>query len=544
MGVILNELGRFDEAEASYRQAIALKPDYAEAHNNLGVTLNELARFDEAEASCEQAISLKPDFAEAYSNLGNPLKERGRLDEAEASCRQAIVFKPSLTQAHSNFGSVVQELGRFNEAAASFGRAIALEPQLFEPRNNLLFVLNYDPAVESAELVTEYEAFGEFISDLTKYHFTHEGVTPIRGRRIRVGYSSPDYKGHACRFFMEPIFRNHDRDQFELFAYSNTHNPDQHTERMRGYFDHWVDVVRMTDEEMAQRIYDDQIDILVDMAGHTKGNRLPVFAMRPAPIQASSSIGFGYTTGLSEIDYFLCDENLVPEGSEEYFSEEPYRLPAPGYAYEPPREETPEVSELPALRNGYVTFGSLTRTIRINDPLLRVWSEILEHVPNSRLRLDQKSFAHEGMRELFWQRLEGLGLPRERVELTCSTPHWNAYHDIDMTLDCWPHNAGTTTLESLWMGVPVLSKIDRASMGRIGAGALKPLGLEDWLVETAEAFVERAVSFASDIDALSKLRAELRGRVDKGPHLDAATATGHLENAYREMLSLVRRPNR
>jgi protein O-GlcNAc transferase len=157
-------------------------------------------------------------------------------------------------------------------------------------------------------------------------------------------------------------------------------------------------------------------------------------------------------------------------------------------------------------------------------------------VPNSRLRLDQKPFAHEGMRELFWKRLEGLGLPRERVELTCSPSHWSAYHDIDITLDSWPHNAGTTTLESLWMGVPVLSKMDRPSVGRISAAALKPLGLEDWLVETAEAYVERAVSFASELDALSKLRGELRGRVNQGPHLDAVTITGHLESAYRKML--------
>jgi predicted O-linked N-acetylglucosamine transferase (SPINDLY family) len=400
----------------------------------------------------------------------------------------------------------------------------------------LLFVLNYDHRLSAADLYGQYAAYGEAVSELTKHCFAHNERTPIGGRRVRVGYSSPDFRGHACRFFMEPLFRNHDRDQFELFAYSNTLNPDQHTERMKGYFDHWVDVVGMTDEEMAQRIYDDQVDILVDMAGHTKGNRLPVFAMRPAPIQASSCTGYAYTTGLKEVDYFICDENMVPEGSECYFSEEPWRLPAPAEPYDPPREEAPDVSELPALRNGYVTFGSLTRTVRINDPLLRVWSEILERVPNSRLRLDQKPFAHEGTRELFWKRLEGLGLPRDRVDLTCSPSHWTAYHDIDITLDCWPHNAGTTTLESLWMGVPVLSKMDRPSVGRIGAAALKPLGLEDWLVETAEAYVEKAVSFASDLDALSELRAELRDRVDQGPHLDAATITGHLERAYLEMI--------
>ena len=229
---------------------------------------------------------------------------------------------------------------------------------------------------------------------------------------------------------------------------------------------------------------------------------------------------------------------MVPIGSERYFSEEPLRLPAPAYTYEPPREDTPDVSQLPALSNGYVTFGSLTRTVRLNDPLLRVWGEILARVPGSRLRLDQRPFASEGMREFFWQRLEGLGIPRERVELSYSTPHWFAYHDIDITLDCWPHNAGTTTLESLWMGVPVLSKMDRPSMGRMGAAVLRPLDLDDWLVETAEAYVERAVSFASDLESLARLRAELRGRVEQGPHLRAATVTQNFESAFRQMAKM------
>ena len=537
LGNTLRELGRLDEAEASYRHAITLKADFAHALSNLGITLQELGRLDEAEASYRQAIAVKPSYAEAHSNLGITLQQLGRLDEAEASYKQAIALKPDYAEAHNNLGTTVQELGKFDEAEASFRRAIAIKPGYAEPRDNLLFAFNYDHRLTAADLYSEYIAYGEAVAKLTERSFAHDNRSSLSGRRIRVGYSSPDFRGHVCRFFMEPLFRHHDRDQFELFAYSNTSNPDEHTERMKGYFEHWVDVVRMTDEEMALRIYDDKIDILVDMAGHTKGNRLPVFAMRPAPIQASSSTGFGYTTGLSEIDYFICDENIVPFGSEHYFSEEPWRLPAPGYVYEPHADAAPDVSELPALHNGYVTFGSLARTVRINDPLLRVWGQILGCVSNSRLRLDQKPFAHAGMRELFWRRLEGLGIPRERVDLTYSTPHWNAYHDIDITLDCWPHNAGSTTLESLWMGVPVLSKMDRPSVGRSGAAALRPLGLDDWLVESEDSFIERAVAAASDLDSLSRMRSGLRQRLKQSPHLDAVVFAGHLENAYRAMIN-------
>ena len=538
LGVILEKLGRLEEAKESYREAIRLNADYAEAHYNLGNLLNTRENFKDAEQQYLEAIRCKPDHAQALCNLGSVMHALERYREAEARHREAIRLEPELAFAHNNLGNVLQELGHFEEAEASFREAIRIEPDYLTAYDNLLFMLNYDHRIDASELFREYEAYGEAVASLTKHRFDHADHPALDDRRLRLGYSSPDLRGHSCRFFMEPLFSSHDRDQFELFAYSNTRGEDKHTERLKGYFDHWIDVTQLTDEEMAQRIYDDQIDILVDMAGHTKGNRLPVFAMRPAPVQASSLIGYGYTTGLKEIDYCICDEHKVPIGSERYFSEAPLRLPAPASAYEPPREDTPDVSQLPALSNGYVTFGSLTRTVRLNDPLLRVWGEILARVPGSRLRLDQRPFASEGMRELFWQRLEGLGIPRERVELSYSTPHWFAYHDIDITLDCWPHNAGTTTLESLWMGVPVLSKMDRPSVGRMGAAVLRPLDLDDWLVETAEAYVERAVSFASDLESLARLRAELRGRVEQGPHLRAATVTQNLESAFRQMAKM------
>ena len=537
LGITLQKLFRFDEAEASYNQAIALKPNYVVAHYNLGITLQELGRLEEAEASYNQAIVLKPDLADAHNNLGNMLQNLGRLDEAESCYKQAIVSQPDLAEAHLNLGSTLHKLGRFDEAEVSLRQAIALKPDYVDAWDNLLFMLNYNPRLSSAELYREYEAYGTFVSSKTVRRFDHSNRLSTAGRRIRVGYSSPDFRDHACQSFMEPMFREHDRDQFELFAYSNTKKTDHHTERFKSYFDQWIDVSQLSDEAMAERIYDDGIDILVDMAGHTSGNRLVVFAMRPAPVQVGSAIGYAYTTGLKEMDYFIGDENLTPEGSEPYFSEELFRVPGPPFVYEPPHDTTPDVSDLPALREGYVTFGSLTRTSRLNDPLLAVWKRILDRVPGSRLRLDQKPFAAERMRELFWQRLEGLGIPRERVELTCSQPHWLAYQDIDITLDCWPHNAGTTTIESLWMGVPVLSKVDRPSMGCMGASMLKPLGLENWVVEDEAAYIEKAVDYASDLTALSKLRGDLRQRLEKNSLLDAAACTQKAEDAYRQMLA-------
>jgi len=498
-----------------------------------------LGRLDEAEASHRQTIKLTPSYAEAYINLGNTLKAQGRLEEVPRCYAQAIALEPNLIKAHNNLGSILQQLGRFDEAEASYRRAVMLKPDYIGARDNLLFMLNYAPLLSAAELYREYAAYGAHVSSVTTRHFGHSGGLSVSGRRIRIGYSSPDFRGHACRFFMEPMFRAHDRDEFELFAYSNTAKPDGHTDRLKGYFDQWVDVTQLSDEAMAERIYADGIDILVDMAGHTKGNRLPVFAMRPAPIQVGSAIGYGYTTGLKEVDYFIGDENLTPEGSEPYFSETLWRVPAPAFVYVPPRDVTPEVSELPALRNGYVTFGSLTRTVRLNDPLLGVWKVILDRVPGSRLRLDQKPFAVEGTRELFWARLEGLGIARERVELTCSQLHWDAYEGIDITLDCWPHNAGTTTVESLWMGVPVLTKVDRPSVGCVGASYLRPLDLDAWVAEDEEAYIEKAVAYASDLTTLAQLRDCLRHRLEGSSLLDAVGGTQKMESAYRQMVAKI-----
>ena len=535
LGITLHDLGRLDDSINVYKKALQLQPASAEIYNNIGVAFQSQGNLSDAIDFYLKALSLDRNYAGGYNNLGNALHEQGQLEGAMASYEKAIFLSPKDASAYDNLGSVYKDLGRYGEAYESYKKALSLKPDYLKCYDNMLFALNYDDRLNSAAVYREYEAYGEMISSLKKIQFDHSSHRPLSGRRIRLGYSSPDFRGHACRYFMEPIFRNHNRDQFELFAYSNTRKPDQHTDRLREYFDRWINVLPMSDEAMAQRVYEDQIDILIDMAGHTKGNRLLVFAMRPAPIQVASSIGYGYTTGLNEMDFYLADENMVPQSSEVYFSEKVLRLPAPGFTYEPPIDITPKISPPPILHNGYITFGSLTRIARLNDHLFGVWKEILDLVPNSRLRLDQKPFARENTREMFWRRLEGLGIRREQVELVCSSSHWDGYRDIDICLDCWPHNAGTTTLESLWMGVPVLTKIDRTSVGHLGAAMLRPLGLDDWVVKDERSYIQKAACFASDTILLSALRTTLRQRLETSSLLDAKEYTLHLELAYKNM---------
>lgn len=537
LGAILSATDRKSEALKANLRAVTLSPKDAFAHYNLGVTLKENGKLEEAIKSYAKAIDLNPKFSEAYNNLGNTLQEIGKLKEAESSLRKAIRLNPKYAEAYYNLGNVAQEMGRLNEAKKSYAQAISINPGYTHARDNLLFMLNYDPEISAEELFLEYQRYGEFINSTVKHEFDHSNRTQKFDRRIRIGYSSADFRNHSCSFFIEPMLDHHNRDRFELFAYSNTVGLDDKTQRIRNCFDHWIDVVKLSDSEMAKKIYEDEIDILVDLSGHTKGNRLTVFGMRPAPVQVSASIGYGYTTGVQQIDYFLGDNNLTPVGAERFFSEKIFRISEPSFVYRPPKKLVPSVSALPAMQNGYITFGSLTRIIRLNEPLLKVWKQILDHIPDSRLRLDQKPFKSVETRELFYRSLEQHGFDRKRVDLTYSQPHWQVYQDIDITLDCWPHNAGTTTIESLWMGVPVLSKLDRPSVGRIGASILKPLGLEDWIVQDEETYIEKAVTHSSDLTALSNLRQSMRQKLLGSSLLDAKMYADKLTTAYQKMLA-------
>jgi protein O-GlcNAc transferase len=533
LGAIEQDGGDETGAEHHYRAAIAADPGLVAAHTNLGLALANQRRWAESEAAFLRAVELQPDNAAAWHHLSRIALTQRRQDDAFAYLDKALAIAPDDANAIATLAAMHLEIGDLSTAIPIFERAMAIDPGYWGAHDSYLFALNYDHRLSPADVYAAYAAYGAKAKAATPATFEHAGRAPAAGRRLRIGYSSPDFREHACRFFIEPILRHHDRGAFELFAYAHVRDADAHTERFKTLFDHWVDVLKMTDAEMAQRVRDDGIDVLIDLAGHSAGNRLLAFAMRPAPV-AATYLGYAYTTGLAEIDHFIGDEDLAPPGSEPYFSENIWRLPAPSLTYEPPAG-TPETSVLPALRNGFVTFGTLSRLVRLNEPMLRVWKTVLDRVPNARLRLDQKPFFEAKTRDVFAAKLENLGIARDRVDLTFTSPHWDAYRGIDIVLDCWPHNSGTTTVEALWMGVPVLTKLDRPSVGRVGAALLNAAGLPDWIAEDEAAFVRKAVAFAADIDGLAALRAGMRDRLQRSPLMDARGLTRKMEAAFRAM---------
>lgn len=535
-GVILIQDNKLDEAEQLFWRALQLDPRNISARMNFA-NVRRLKK-DNVEASIEMLKSIidqQPDNHLVHLMLTSSYQDNMKFIKALGHAQTAVeVTGGKVDDALNAVATSHVVLGELEEATEFYQRSALVNPDNIVTGTAYLFTLNYDDRKSPADVFEEYKKHANKLRK-GKKALSHAKRGKIENRRIRIGYSSPDFYTHVVSFFIEPILRNHDKTRFQLFAYANVVQPDEHTMHLKKYFEKWVDVCQLSDDEMAQRIQDDGIDILIDLAGHTFGNRLPVLAMKPAPIQATY-LGFGYTTGLSEVDYFIGDENFSPVGSEEYFSEKVLRIGAPVYAYNPPRHRTPEVKEPPSLTKGYVTFGTMSRMIRLNNRLLLVWKQILDRVPGSKLRFDQKTFEDPETIEHFYKRLVGLGFSRDQVELVSTPEHWNGYHEFDIALDCWPHNAGTTTFEALFSGVPVISKRDRVSVGRLSDMVLTPLGLGDWVVDTEEEFVEKAVAMASDLPALAEIRAGLRKKMEESPFFDFKGRTRNLEEGYIEMV--------
>ena len=533
LSIALQILGKLDLAVASCYRALQIEPDFAEAHYNLGNVLKDLEKFEDAAASYRKALQIKPDYSQAQYNLGNALKALGQLDHAAASYRKVLQNKPDYAKAHSNLGNILAELGQHDHAVASFRRALQHSPNLSVAHNNLLFTLNYHPDKLGEEIFAEYLEYDK------QFGLPHRGTWCAHGnsrdtrRRLKVGYVSPDFCRHSTRHFLEPLLAHHDKAAVEIYAYAELHRGDEVTARYQGYADHWVPTVGMSDAALAERIRADGIDILVDLAGHNARNRLLAFARKPAPVSLSW-LGFGYTTGLSAMDYLLADEASIPTGSEALFSETPWRLETPSYVYRGV-QGMGEINPLPAAASGYVTFGTLTRAVRINHRTIRVWSALLKRVDGARLVIDSLNFKSTTMQGALAEKFATHGIGRERLEIGYHSPPWEILRNIDIGLDCFPHNSGTTLFESLYMGVPFVTLAGRPSVGRIGSSILQGLGHPEWIAGTEDEYVEVAATLAADLPRLASLRAGLRAEMETGPLMDEAGFARKVEAAYRAM---------
>jgi predicted O-linked N-acetylglucosamine transferase (SPINDLY family) len=533
LGLCMHDIGNFDESVKYFRKAISVLPDYVEPYSNIGITLQDQGELDIAIEYYNKAIAINPQFIQTYVNLGSVLIEQDQCDEAVKALNTALQINAQYVDAHYNIGNAYQNNLQYDQAIAHYRKALELKPDFHGAFNNLLFCANYHPDLSSEELYAYYPEYEEqFARSLYQEWRPHANDRDPQ-RRLKVGYVSPSFYNHSARHFLEPLLAHHDHSQVEVYAYAQLIGADEVTARYQSYVDHWIPTRGMSDAALAERIRADGIDILIDVAGHTGENRLLVFARKPAPVSLHW-LDFGYTTGLTAIDYYLTDAPTTPPGSEAYFAEQIWRLPTPAYAYRP-MEGMGEVGPLPAKRKGHITFGTLTRAVRLNYKLIRTWSQLLKAVPGSHLIINSGNFKSAAMQERVAEQFMAHGVAREQLEIGSSSPPWDVLRNIDIGLDCFPHNSGTTLFENLYMGIPFVTLSSRPSVGYLGASILHGVGHPEWIAENEEEYIAKAVGLAQDLPALAELRSTLRQQMQQSPLMDEVGFTRAVEQAYRQM---------
>lgn len=544
LGDALNARGRSGEAISNYQRATIFQPNFTAAHNKLGVALEQQGRFEEAVAAYQKILAIAPNAAGTYGNLCNVYTLLGDLDSAEASIRQALRLEPDSSVGYNNLGNVLKEQGRIEEATVCFRRALELKPDFVIAHSNLLMCLNYLPACSPAELLEAHKVWA-------RLHAAASGSVPVYrnppdpGRRLRIGYVSPDFRHHPVAAFLEPILKHHDSAAFDVICYANVARPDSATEHLRSLGRGWRNTYGLSDSQLVEMIRSDGIDILVDLAGHTGDNRLPVFSARPAPVQVTY-LGYPNTTGLSSIDYRLTDEVSDPVGDERYYTEKLCYLRNGFSCYAPP-VDVPEVALSPPCKNGTVTFGSFNNLLKINASVIDLWCRVLQSNPSARMII-LRHVLRGKVRERMYQAFSQRGIARERINLLCEVPeecrsavvgrsYFALYQHIDIALDTFPWNGHTMSCETLWMGVPVVTLYGDRHAGRLCASVLTAIGLPQLIAYTPDEYVRIATELANNPGELERLRAGLRDRMRNSPLCDGKGFTEILEQAYREMWS-------
>ena len=523
-------------AQTCYRRALDLNPNLVEAWNNLGNLCQADGRLQEAEDSYRRALQIDSKYASACNNLGNLCQNRQHLAEAEVWYRRALDGRPDDPQTMGNLGRLCLDQGRLDEALELFESAVAINPSDLAARSRLIFAMHYHPSWDGAELLALTRRWWPPQDVSTSCRSYPNEADPLR--RLRIGYVSPDLREHSVAYFLRPLWAHHDRRQIQLFGYADVARPDRVTFELKDSCDAWRSVAARTDDQVAKMIRDDRIDVLIDLAGHSAGNRLGVFARRPAPIQMTW-LGCPGTTGLAAMDYRLTDALADPPAwAAEHWSERLIRLPYGFLCYAPPGQGT-AVTDPPVVASGQVTFGSFNFMGKLNDRLITVWGEILEQVAGSRLILKCGPLRDPIVAAALGRRFAARGLDPQRLVLwgrhLSIQEHLAAYAQIDIGLDTFPYNGTTTTCEALWMGVPVITLAGGRHASRVGVSLMTRLGL-DQLVATTEAdYVRRAVELAYDPERLGGLRATIRPRMQRSAVCDGSAFARAFEGVLRKV---------
>ncbi|MBC8108352.1 MAG: tetratricopeptide repeat protein [Anaerolineae bacterium] len=570
LGQALRLAGRFDLAAAAYRKAISLEPKYAKAHLGLGLSLERagdvraaieplrtavrlqpgffeawnalgiaylsLKRRDESIEALSRAAALAPNDASPQYNLGKVLHDAGQFDRAAEALKRAIALNPSHAAAHQNLANLLGESGRIDDAMLLQRRAIELAPTDTGIASNLLLSLHYSSRTTPELSLDEHKRWAARHgkpNDPPIVHRNHRSPD----QRLRIGYLSPDYNRHPVASFLENVLAGHDRSQFEVFAYSNSTAIDDMTKRLRGLVDHWRDIATVNDDAAAKLIVDDQIDVLIDLAGHTGNNRAPLMARGAAPVEFTY-LGYPATTGIPAVQYRITDAIADPLGmTESHHTEALVRLPDCFLCYRPDDDAPPTLDATPAQKRGHVTFGSFNNFAKITDEMLNYWATIVHAVPKSRMLLKARALDSSDVRQRVIDIFTKHDVDSDRVQMA----GWTSYdqrHAIvasaDIALDSFPYHGTTTTCETLWLGVPWITLAGRTHVSRVSASILSVIGCPELVANSADEYSAKAIELANDLPRMNDYRTMLRAKMQASPLLDRKNFVAKLEHAYRD----------
>jgi len=536
LGYDLCQSGLDVDASACYREAMRHAPELSVAHLYLAVAQRKLGQTEAAISSFRRAAELAPDDAEALFQLSGMLLDLSRAGEALSTLECALQRRPQRADLHLLQGSVLQQLGESDKAFECFSRAVELQPDLPNAQSNYLFAGNYQVATHSAKVLAMAKRYGERIVK-TVDCYTQWPNTADSDKPLRVGLVSGDFCDHSVGHFLENVLGAMDTRRIVLYGYSTEPRGDAVTIRLRSHIPHWREVGALTDRDLAEQIRTDGIDLLVDLSGHTAGNRLPVFAAKPAPVQVSW-LGYLGSTGVKAIDYLVADPCVLPTTDEANFTEKIWHLPETYVCFTRPEFDV-EVAALPAMANGYLTFGSFNNLIKMNDGVVALWARVLVAVPGSRLLLKARQLNNVSAQLSTLERFRTHGIESSRLILEGPvherSAHLTTYERVDIALDPFPYTGVTTSVEALWMGVPVLTLAGDRFLSRQGVGLLTNAGLPEWIATDPEHYVALAKAYAGDTQRLTALRKTLREKLLVSPIFDAPRFARHFETALRGM---------
>lgn len=541
LGNMLRREGRMREALEHLEIAARFQPGNALTFLNLGVTYLDLEQAAAAVVAIEHAFPAAAKTPEAQNLLGCALLAAGRLSDAREHLEIALQLRPGYAAAHDNLGRVCRAQGRMEQALAHFQTALQSAPSA-ATHSNALLAANYLPGLPIADITEFHREWGRRYAPAAA---AHSASSPGEGRRLRVGYVSPDFRQHSVSFFFEPVLTHHNRAQFEIYCYYNHANRDETTERLQGLAEHWREIASLSDEQVAEGIRRDGIDILIDLAGHTAGNRLLVFARKPAPIQISW-LGYPNTTGLAAMDYRVTDAACLPAGIDEqaFGSEKLLRLPEVFCCYQPNANSPPVVAEAEGEEVRPFTYCSFNHLAKISAPTIAAWSQILRQHPGSRLLIKSPGARDSDTQSYFREQFAKCEIAADRVDFHGEAlplrEHLRLYHGCDIALDPFPYNGTTTTCEALLMGVPVVTLAGEAHVSRVGVSFLQSVRLADLVAKNVAQYCDIAARLAADAARRKELRATLRERLLSSPLGQPEAFTRKFEAALREVSQLAK----